>query len=136
MCACVAFPPASCTPGLMTRLSCQCVRHRPTYRFSYMRRPLTKGSEPGTSDAAAQGRNQLLCPSATFDLKSIRFLMLWWNISKRHEQRTQSIGSRVQRQKSASRSMQNFLRFRGGPSYISHVAFRRARRKQNMLICH
>ena len=33
MCACVAFPPASCTPGFKIRLSCQCVRHRPTYRF-------------------------------------------------------------------------------------------------------
>ena len=41
--------------------------------------PANKGIEPGTSDIAAQGRNQLLCPSTTFDLKSIRFLMLWWN---------------------------------------------------------
>ena len=57
--------------------------------------PANKGIEPRTSDVAAQGRNQLLCPSATFDLKSIRFLMLWWNISKSHEQRTQSRGSRV-----------------------------------------
>ena len=47
-----------------------------------------EGIEPGPSDVAAQGRNQLLCPSAAFDLKSIRFLMLWWNISKSHKQRT------------------------------------------------